>query len=657
MIKFSTLLVANRGEIALRIMRTAREIGLKTVAVYTRADKCAPHVAFADRSICIGEGPVGESYLSIPRILAAAKEAKADAIHPGYGFLSENADFVVACEKAGLVFIGPTAEAVALMGNKAAAKRRMIAAGVPCVPGYQGPEQTTPTLFEGASQIGYPVMIKAAAGGGGRGMRLVATAADFDDALQSAKSEALKAFGSDEVILERAISGPRHVEIQVFADQHGNVVHMGERDCSVQRRHQKVVEESPCPVMTLALRSQMGSAAVEAAKAISYQGAGTVEFLLDVNNDFYFLEMNTRLQVEHPVTEMVTGLDLVALQLNVAQGEPLGFEQKDIALTGHAIEVRLYAEDPARGFLPSTGKIEIWQPPGGPGIRVDSGIVQGQELSAHYDPLLAKIIAHGATREQARKRLKAALGELVLFGPTCNRDFLRSVLGSPVFASGQATTAFIAEEFGETGFGEPCNFEEITLAAAMLYKVFYDRAYNFSAMANPRLRGFGSPGFLLSRMTLADESAIWPVTVRTQRNGDLVVRSAENEALVSMSQEVLRVNGQRIDLKASHYNGDRMFIATSNRSFFVRHVKASARRHAAVDSGRVTAPMHGNLLKILVAQGDLVSPGTKLGILEAMKMQHELLAEIKGTVVAVLAESGSQVQTGQVLIEIEKDDR
>lgn len=654
--RFTTLLVANRGEIALRIMQTAKKTGLETVAVYTRADRDAPHVAFADQAICIGDGPVSESYLSITKILAAAKEAGAQAVHPGYGFLSENAEFVTACNEAGLIFIGPSAQAVALMGNKAAAKRRMIAAGVPCVPGYEGVDQSPSVLRKMALQIGYPVMIKAVAGGGGRGMRLVAGADDFDDALGSAKSEAQSAFGSDEVILEKAIIQPRHVEIQVFADQFGNIVHLGERDCSVQRRHQKVVEESPGPVMTPVLRLKIGSAAIEAAKAISYLGAGTVEFLLDNNNNFYFLEMNTRLQVEHPVTELVTGLDLVGLQLAVAQGAPLGFQQKDVALTGHAIEARLYAEDPSHGFLPSSGKIEIWQPPHGPGIRVDAGIVQGVEISPYYDPLLAKIIAYGATREQALNRLKTALGGLVLFGPTSNRDFLCDVLNNPVFASGKATTAFIAEEIGETGSGDACGFNEMALAAVLLFKALCARAVAISAHMQPQLIGFGSPGYLKLRIMLAESERIWPFTLQTQRNGDISLKCADDQATMSMRDGVLRMNGQKIDLKASHYNGARIFIATDDRTFSALHVKASADQRLAGDGGQILAPMHGNLLKILVAKGDRVSPGTKLALLEAMKMQHELLAEVDGTIAAILADPNSQVQAGQLLIEIRKDE-
>ncbi len=392
---FDSVLVANRGEIALRVMRSARQLGFRTIAVYSEPDADAPHVRLADEAVLIGAAPAGESYLNAEKILAAARSTGAQAIHPGYGFLSENAAFARACEEAGLVFIGPGPEAIETMGNKAAAKRLMLEAGVPCIPGYQSHEQPDAALIAAAREIGFPLMVKAVAGGGGRGMRLVAAMEELPAALASARSEAENAFGSGELILERAVLRPRHVEIQVFGDQQGNVIHLGERDCSVQRRHQKVVEESPCPVMTTELREAMGQAAVNAARSIDYVGAGTVEFLLDADNNFYFLEMNTRLQVEHPVTEMVTGQDLVALQFHVARGCELPLSQADVVLSGHAIEVRLYAEDTGNDFLPATGTAQVWRPPSGEGVRVDHGLRQGQDISPFYDPLIAKIIACG----------------------------------------------------------------------------------------------------------------------------------------------------------------------------------------------------------------------------------------------------------------------
>ncbi|MBK6512496.1 MAG: acetyl-CoA carboxylase biotin carboxylase subunit [Haliea sp.] len=500
MTRFTSVLVANRGEIACRVMRTARAQGYRTIAVYSDADAAAPHVLMADEAVHIGPGPVNESYLVVANILAAAKTSGAEAIHPGYGFLSENAAFAQACEDAGLVFIGPRPDAIHLMGNKAEAKRRMIAAGVPCVPGYEGEDQGDATLLREGAKIELPLMVKAAAGGGGRGMRLVHKADELANAIKLARAEATSAFGNGDLILEKAIIRPRHVEVQVFGDSHGNIVHLGERDCSVQRRHQKVVEEAPCPVMTDALREAMGAAAVTAAQSINYRGAGTVEFLLDEQGKFYFLEMNTRLQVEHPVTELITGLDLVALQLQVAQGEPLGFTQGDVTLTGHAIEVRLYTEDPSQDFLPTSGPVDLWSPPSGTGIRVDSGICSGQQISPFYDPMVAKIIGSGPTRDIARLRLIEALKETVLFGPRHNRDFLVACLQKPCFAAGQATTAFIAEEFaeGEIADAQP-EFADSAVAAVVELALEHRELHNSSVIVAPELRDWASASPLVSR--------------------------------------------------------------------------------------------------------------------------------------------------------------
>jgi geranyl-CoA carboxylase alpha subunit len=470
--EFSKVLVANRGEIAWRVMRTAKAMGYRTVAVYSDADRNAPHVAFADEAVRIGPPPVGESYLNIQRILDAAKLSAADAVHPGYGFLSENEGFAAACEKSGLVFIGPPPAAIASMGNKAAAKRRMIEAGVPCVPGYQGSDQSDAGLEKEARKIGLPVMVKAAAGGGGRGMRLVRSDGELPDAVRSARTEAASAFGSGELILEKAVVDARHVEIQVFADGHGNVIHLGERDCSVQRRHQKVVEEAPSPAVNEDLRARMGAAAVAAARAIGYRGAGTVEFLLASDGAFYFLEMNTRLQVEHPVTEMIAGLDLVEWQLRVARGEALPLTQEEVTLAGHAIEVRLYAEDAYAGFLPQTGRVDVWRPASGPGVRIDHGMKDGYAISSFYDPMIAKVIAHGATRDQARARLVKALLDTVVLGPTTNRHFLIRLLAHPEFAAGRATTSFLDKH---SFAPPPVSDHHWKLAAALLWQQSAER--------------------------------------------------------------------------------------------------------------------------------------------------------------------------------------
>ena len=451
MATFSKILIANRGEIAVRVIRSAQSLGYRTVAVFSEADQNAPHVSAADEAICIGAAAVGESYLVADKLIAAAQKTGADAIHPGYGFLSENSAFAKACVDANITFIGPRPDAIDLMGSKRQSKIAMIAAGVPCIPGYEGADQSDVVLKNAAIEIGMPVMLKASAGGGGRGMRLVTDANDLDELIKSARSEALNAFGSGELIIEKAVMQPRHIEIQVFADTFGNTVYLGERDCSVQRRHQKVVEEAPSPFVNPEMRQAMGEAAVNAAKSCNYVGAGTVEFLADSEGNFYFLEMNTRLQVEHPVTELITGLDLVAMQLRVAAGDKLSISQEDVTLTGHAMEVRLYAEDPGANFIPQTGLLNLWQPASGDCVRIDSGIKQGQVVSSHYDPMLAKIIAYGENREEARRRLVRAVEDSHLLGIKDNRAFLAAILGNKTFIDGEATTAFIGEDFNDDG--------------------------------------------------------------------------------------------------------------------------------------------------------------------------------------------------------------
>ncbi len=441
--RFASLLVANRGEIACRIIRAARAEGLRVVAVFSDADEAAPHVRLADASVRIGPAPPAQSYLSIPAIIAAAKATGAEAVHPGYGFLAENADFAEAVTAGGLVFVGPPAAAIRAMGDKSAAKARMQAAGVPCAPGYHGDNQSFARFADEAERIGYPLMVKASAGGGGRGLRIVREPEGLQAALAAARSEAESAFGDGRLLIERALVGARHVEVQVFGDEHGRIVHLGERDCSIQRRHQKVIEEAPSPAVSPALRQAMGEAAVKAAAAVNYVGAGTIEFLLDGDGRFYFLEMNTRIQVEHPVTEAVTGLDLVRLQLQIAQGRPLPFAQADISLSGHAIEARLYAEDPAADFLPSIGRLVAWRPGDGEGVRVDTGVEAGSVVTPYYDSMLAKIVGFGADREQARLRLISALERSFVSGVTTNRDFLLAALRRPTFIDGQATTAFV----------------------------------------------------------------------------------------------------------------------------------------------------------------------------------------------------------------------
>ena len=471
MAEFTKVLVANRGEIALRVLKTAKAMGYETVAVYSEVDADAPHVAFADEAVCIGPAQVNQSYLVIEKIIDACKKTGAQAVHPGYGFLSENTDFCAACQAEGITFIGPDPKAIELMGNKRLAKIEMIKAEVPCIPGYEGADQDETTLLSHANEIGYPIMVKAAAGGGGRGMRLVHAEKDFLEQLKTAKSEALNAFGSDEIILEKAVISPRHIEIQVFADRHGNCIYLGERDCSVQRRHQKVVEEAPSPFVSPELRQKMGEAAVNAALACEYVGAGTVEFLTDDAGNFYFLEMNTRLQVEHPVTELITGVDLVAWQLTIAAGGLLPKTQEEVTIKGHAMEVRLYAEDPALGFMPQTGEVLRWQYAQGDGLRMDAGIKQGQTITPFYDPMLAKVIAYGDNRDQARRRLMASLKKIELLGVRSNRGFLFNILQHEVFANGGATTAFIESSFNndQSLTPQPLTSHQQAIAAWLFY--------------------------------------------------------------------------------------------------------------------------------------------------------------------------------------------
>lgn len=656
---FGKILVANRGEIAVRVIRSARALGYATVAVYSEADAGAPHVALADEAVPIGPAPVATSYLDPERLLAAAAATGADAVHPGYGFLSENAGFARACAKAGLVFIGPSAHAIEIMGNKAEAKRRMIEAGVPCVPGYEGRDQSDAAFLKAADAIGFPVMVKAAAGGGGRGMRLVEKKAQLVSALGSARSEAKNAFGSDELILERAVREPRHVEFQVFGDSHGNVIHLGERDCSVQRRHQKVVEEAPCPVMTPELRAKMGEAAVEAARTIHYEGAGTVEFLLDQDGAFYFLEMNTRLQVEHPVTELVTGLDLVALQLRVARGEALPLAQQDVALKGHAIEVRLYAEDPSNHFLPATGRVETWRPAEGDGIRVDHGLREGQEITAFYDPMIAKVIAWGEDREEARRRLIRALEETVVFGPVTNKDFLVRILSHDRFAAGEATTAFLPEHFDAAALQAVHPSQaQAAIASVLQYRIAREGAVADAVAVMPQLRDWASAGHLVSRFAyaLGDATEFRVTALRGEAYRVEAESVTHTVRILGDKDGVVRalVDGKQKTLRYFTGSDGILHLAMDGHSFRLENLLARAKGVEEPEaSGHVRAPMHGNLLRLLVAVGDRVAEGQSLAVLEAMKMEHEINATLAGTVMAVNAAAGDQVPANTVLIEIE----
>ena len=658
----TTMLVANRGEIAVRVMRTAKAMGMKTVAVYSEADANAQHVREADQSVCIGPAAVAESYLGIEAILDAAQRTGADCIHPGYGFLSENQVFASACEAHGIEFIGPPNGAIEVMGDKARAKRAMIEAGVPCVPGYQGDDQSLVTLVAEAKSVGLPVMVKAAAGGGGRGMRLVHEASELESAIGLAQSEAQNAFGSSELIIEKAVVRPRHVEIQVFADKAGNTVYLGERDCSIQRRHQKVVEESPCPVMTSQLREAMGTAAVEAAKAVGYVGAGTVEFLLDEAGEFYFLEMNTRLQVEHPVTEMVTGYDLVEWQIRVARGEDLPAEQADIDLFGHAIEVRLYAEDPSAGFLPSTGPIKLFATPEGEGVRIDSGVETGDEVTPFYDAMVAKLITYGETREDARLKMRSALRDTALFGPLNNRDFLLDVLDRPDFIHGAATTAFIDDNFGDAFLPPGVSSSDLAVAAATQHVLAMEHHHSQSASVNEELLDWVSMGRVTDtrRYDLGEQTydvslvplsvGEYEVTVNDQTHHVRITDMGDSHVITEIDGLAHRY----------HYHDESpatLYLSSDNLSMMLADsTRIPPEAQDAAGGGTITAPMHGQLLSIDVAAGEAVQKGQRIAVLEAMKMQHEIIAPSDGCVVEVAASAGKQIGAGDVIMMLELDE-
>ncbi|GLZ87740.1 geranyl-CoA carboxylase subunit alpha [Metapseudomonas resinovorans] len=657
---FNKILIANRGEIACRVMRTAQALGYRTVAAYSEADADARHVRLADEAVCIGPAPVGQSYLSIQAIIGAAQKTGADAVHPGYGFLSENADFARACEAAGITFIGPTVEAIHLMGSKRLSKLAMLEAGVPCIPGYEGAEQDDATLAREAGRIGYPLMIKASAGGGGRGMRLANSPDELEAQLRTARSEALNAFGSAELILEKAVLQPRHVEIQVFGDQHGNLVYLGERDCSVQRRHQKVIEEAPCPVMTSELRQAMGEAAVQAARTVNYVGAGTVEFLLDARGDFYFLEMNTRLQVEHPVTELITGQDLVAWQIRVAEGQPLPLKQDEIHLNGHAMEVRLYAEDPAAGFLPQTGDVLRWEPAELEGIRIDHGLVEGQAVTPFYDPMLAKIIAWGATRDEARRKLARAVEDCVLLGVKANQRFLAKLLRHPQFAAGEATTAFIGDAFGDDPSLSPQSASpmELAVAATLLYQASATHSAHQSGLA-----GWRSAGSAPWRLVLRQGEQKYAVELAVQDAGQqprLLARVNDTEVAVRLVSAdgrwaVVEVDGIRRRI-AYHQQGSQLWLFGQNGNLELQDVTHEpAGGQAGAGSGVVKAPMDGAIVEVLVAEGSRVTKGQLLVVLEAMKMEHPLKAGVDGVIRRVQVSQGDQVKSRQLLVEVEEN--
>ncbi len=668
---FEKILIANRGEIACRVARTANRVGIRTVAVYSEADEHALHVTRCDEARLIGSPHPRDSYLRGDRILEVAQKSGAQAIHPGYGFLSENADFARACAKAGIVFIGPPPEAIDAMGSKSAAKALMEKAGVPLVPGYHGDRQDPESLRKQADRIGYPVLIKASAGGGGKGMRVVGRDSEFAEALASAKREAASSFGDDRVLIEKYLARPRHIEMQVFADAHGDCIHLFERDCSVQRRHQKILEEAPAPGMSTDRRKQMGAAAVAAAKAVGYVGAGTVEFISEQNGRFYFMEMNTRLQVEHPVTEMVTGLDLVEWQLRVACGEPLPLKQEQVSIDGHAIEARIYAEDPARGFLPAAGRIAHLRPPQtNEHVRVDSGVQAGDEVGVHYDPMIAKLIAWDRDRPSALRQLRAALGEYQIVGVTTNLSFLSAVTAHPDFADAGANpesldTGLIERNRGAL-FTEPVAVPDSILAmAAMSEFLRMDRE---SAAIAARSDDPNSPwhlrhGWRLNEdnhhtIALLDAGKRRPLIAHYRTGGYLLefttgVTMAASASPGEDGTVDVELDGMRVRATVVRSAGGLTVFAGggSHRLEFEKAAVADEEDPA----GRLVSPLPGSVIEVLVSSGEAVAKGQALMIIEAMKMEHTISAPKGGIVGQIYFARGEQVAEGAKLLEFEAE--
>lgn len=640
------LLIANRGEIACRIMRTAKAMGIETVAIHSLADAQAMHVCLADYAINLGGNTPEESYLQIERIIAAAQSTGADAIHPGYGFLAENADFARAVDAAGLVFIGPPASAIEAMGSKSAAKSLMEQAGVPLVPGYHGEEQSLERFQQAAQEIGYPVLLKASAGGGGRGMQVVETPTELAEAFDSAKREASAAFGDERMLIEKYVLKPRHVEVQVFADTQGNCIYLAERDCSIQRRHQKVVEEAPAPGISAKLRQAMGEAAVRAAQAVGYVNAGTVEFLLDSRGEFYFMEMNTRLQVEHPITELITHTDLVAWQIKVAQGQQLPLTQADVAVHGHAMEVRLYAEDPAKEFLPAAGTLTLYREPQlTQGQRIDSGVRQGDDISPFYDPMIAKLIAWGETREEARLRLLNMLKQTYISGVKTNISFLQRIVAEPAFAQGQVHTGFI-EDHKTTLFA----------SAAPLSALFWQLAgaawiHSSTPQAPPE-----DPHTPWATLKGWQNSSPPSAKLRFSHQGDThcVEINASTLASTHWQDDTLTYHDeqQRYRLKAIR-TAQALHLQWGETLYTLTLADSMSQAQAQQTAGGLVAPMHGSIVKVAVTTGQAVAAGDLLVVVEAMKMEHSIRAVEAGVITALFCAQGDSVSEGTTLVEME----
>ncbi|MCL6415279.1 acetyl/propionyl/methylcrotonyl-CoA carboxylase subunit alpha [Aestuariirhabdus sp. Z084] len=667
---FNKILIANRGEIACRVIRTAQRLGISTVAVYSDADRDALHVTMADEAVHIGAAPSRESYLLGDKVIEAALRTGAQAIHPGYGFLSENADFCNRCKQEKLVFIGPPVGAIEAMGSKSAAKQIMEKAGVPLVPGYHGDDQSPALLKQASDEMGYPVLLKATAGGGGKGMRQVWSADEFDEALAAAKRESLNAFGDDRMLVEKYLTQPRHVEIQVFCDQQGNAVYLFERDCSVQRRHQKVIEEAPAPGMHEALRQQMGEAAIRAAQAIDYEGAGTVEFLLDSDGSFYFMEMNTRLQVEHPVTEMITGQDLVEWQLRVASGEPLPLQQQELRIHGHAFEARVYAEDPDNDFLPVTGTLSFLQPPvNSQHVRVDSGVRQGDEVSVFYDPMIAKLIVWDEDRDRALSRLTRALGEYRISGMTTNLEFLYNLANCQPFRDADLDTGFIDKHHAAIFLdGEERLGQDLPLAALYLVLRQQQSAEQSAGHSrDPSSPWHNTDGWRLNApsqqdFTLLLHEQAYPLTVEQRRSGagcgyritgSDATYCSDARGVLEGNQLRANLDGYQLNATVSEHDGIISLYTANNAISFRLQKPDLGDQDSDQNAGGLSAPMNGTIVTLLVEPGSEVAKGDALLVMEAMKMEHSIRAPADGRVVSFFYNSGDLVDGGSELVEFE----
>ncbi|MGB5683127.1 MAG: acetyl-CoA carboxylase biotin carboxylase subunit [Polyangiales bacterium] len=651
------ILVANRGEIARRIMRTCRKMGISTVAVYSDADAAMPFVAEADEAVRLGPAPSAESYLRIDKILEAAALTGSDAIHPGYGFLAENAAFADACAGAGVIFIGPTADAIRAMGSKREAKALVSKAGVPVIPGYDGADQTPAVLAQKAVEVGFPVLLKASAGGGGKGMKLVREEAGLSDAIASAAREGQSSFGDGTLLVEKYIDDPRHVEIQILGDSHGNLIHLNERECSIQRRHQKIIEEAPSPALDAALRNRMGEAAVLCGKAIGYQNAGTVEFILAPDRSFYFLEVNTRLQVEHPITECLTGLDLVEEQIRVAQGEELRTTQEAVRFEGAAVEVRLYAEDPSAGFLPQSGKVVDWDLPPVEGLRVDSGVETGSEVGIHYDPMLAKIITSGETRDIALQRMRRALRSLSVQGLQTNREFLLRVLDHPAFVAAEIDTHFIERHLGDGLTDESAEVDATRAAVVAALAEQQQRDLERELVPNVPSgwrNNYHSPQWV--EYTVGERD----LRVEYRHLGDdhfsVWLDGEERDLRVVSWEEPYLVfeDGRHRQRARVIFDGARVFVHSPSFDAALQRKPRFPDKSLAIPAGGCIAPMPGKVIELRVAEGDTVQAGQVLLIMEAMKMEHTVTAPHDGSVTTVSVAAGDQVDADALLAVVEQ---